>query len=254
MEQVKADVETVARTCSAHGEYRATQIKVLDRLLASPCPACNAAIAEDARREEREQQDRRRANTLLAAQIPARFRGLHFSDFRVASPDQRVALAIAQRYAETFADRLARGDSMLFVGAVGTGKTHLAATVLQAVIRNDYVGRYVTLHDMIGEVRAAWKSRDLTEDQVLGRFAHYDLLALDEFGNDVLSDVEARITFDLIDRRYANRRPTMAITNQNIERLLSIVGDRIVDRLCESRTTVAFSWASWRQRVTEEAP
>jgi DNA replication protein DnaC len=37
--------------------------------------------------------------------------------------------------------------------------------------------------------------------------------------------------FDIIDGRYENILPTILISNQNIENIKTLIGDRVVDRL-----------------------
>jgi polynucleotide 5'-kinase involved in rRNA processing len=54
--------------------------------------------------------------------------------------ENRIAYEAAWDYAQTFTDYRETGRSLLFLGDVGRGKTHLAAAILQEVLRQGYDG------------------------------------------------------------------------------------------------------------------
>jgi DNA replication protein DnaC len=67
------------------------------------------------------------------------------------------------------------------------------------------------------------------------------------------SDSEQTILFEILDRRYAEMRPTVLLTNQDRAGLKSFVGDRVFDRLSETSRWVAFDWKSYRPTARREA-
>ena len=114
---------------------------------------------------------------------------------------------------------------------------------------------------MISEIQASYGAEGKSESGEIDRFAHYDLLILDEI--DAISGKENAqlLLTEVINRRYANHRPVIAITNQKLEApeerradrvaervyaLKDFVGDRVYDRLRENGFPCVFGWASQR--------
>ena len=70
---------------------------------------------------------------------------------------------------------------------------------------------------------------------------------LDEVGSQFGSDTEKLFIFDIIDGRYQNMKPTILISNLDIDGIKDAIGDRCVDRLREGGgMMVAFNWGSQR--------
>ena len=63
------------------------------------------------------------------------------------------------------------------------------------------------------------------------------------------TDNEKAVLFDVVDRRYSEKRPTIFVTNLDADGLHEFVGDRIWDRLTEIVRWVPFTWGSQRPRA-----
>lgn len=244
--------ETRRASCPEHGEYDSRN---LIRNIWSKCPSCESARrAAEAEEEARRQQkiaERHHADRLHGARIPARFIGRSFDNFRADSEAQKSALTVARDYAEQFADNLQRGQGLIFSGLPGTGKSHLAAAILQTMLRRSVC--YVTCMDMIREVRDTWrKGSDRSELQLLETLGGMDLLAIDEIGVQYGTDSEQTIIFDVLDRRYRNVLPTILLTNQDHAGLKQYIGERTYDRLTETCRWVAFDWPSYRAQARKD--
>lgn len=189
-----------------------------------------------------------RQNTLKRCGVSPRYLGLAFDDFRADTDAKAAVLATARRVVDEWDSVLASGESFVFSGRLGTGKTHLAATIVQALIEKDVLRvRYVSALDMIRMVRETWRrDSDTSEIELLDRMAGYDLLVLDEVGVQYGTDAEKITTFDVINRRYQNVVPTIVVTNLNKSGLKEFVGERTFDRLRDPGTWVSFEWGSER--------
>lgn len=183
--------------------------------------------------------------------IPRRFASKTLDNYSANSAKQRKVADLCRNYVSHFEMVKDQGTSMVFCGKPGTGKTHLAyaiVNVLQA-IRVTAVVR--TAADMTSEVKEAYKSdhSDVTPTTVAEKFAHFDLLVIDEVGVQVSSDAEKRIFFNIINKRYENMLPTILISNLALKELTEFVGERVVDRMRENRGVVfAFDWGSYRKQ------
>ena len=84
--------------------------------------------------QEMEREERR----LTAAHIPERYRhcslDTYWTDFNGANPSLARALMNARKFAETYPVDTA-GNGLLFAGTAGVGKTHLAVSVLQRLVK-----------------------------------------------------------------------------------------------------------------------
>lgn len=253
MERSLPDGAVQVRKCERHGEFESRHII---RSVWSSCPACEAERREreraDAERREQAERERRHLEMLGAAAIPARFIGRTFENFRADTDGKRHALTVARDYAEDFAELSRRGAGLVFSGLPGTGKSHLATAILQALLGRDV--RYVTCMDLIRSIRETWrKDSERSEGQVLRYLERLDLLVIDEMGVQYGTDGEQTILFDVLDRRYREVRPTILLTNQDRAGLKAYVGERIFDRLAETCRWVPFDWESYRPTARKEA-
>lgn len=243
---------SVEKVCESHGPYISTRI-IGTRF--SRCPECQRLMAEARAMAEQKriaaELALRMEGWLGRAAIPARFIGRTFDTFNATTPEQKRALAALRDYAEDFDANAKRGHGLILTGKPGTGKSHLAVSVLQSL-----PGRYVmyaTCLDLIRMVRETWrKESQKSEREVLNHLGGLELLVIDEMGVQYGTDGEQTILFDVLDLRYRNVKPTILLTNQDSEGLKSYLGERSFDRLRETCRLVAFDWESYRPQARKE--
>ena len=130
----------VGKDCATHGAYTSSGMRYkigrMNREVWTPCPDCEEARLAGERQAEAEKAAnaaRQRLEALLEdAAIPRRFIGRTLQTYNAVTPEQKRALAVATDYAENFAQKAKRGDSLILLGAPGTGKSHLAAAMFTA--------------------------------------------------------------------------------------------------------------------------
>lgn len=257
-EDMRAPLGTRQETCPEHGVYESTGVRYLrSREIWTRCPDC----------EERRQADEAKAKAEAAARqaqaeieylmdqaaIPARFAGRSLDNFKAATPQQLSALSIAREYAENFERHSEKGDMLVFMGSPGTGKSHLATSILQALMPKR-CGLYVTCMGMIRAIRATWrKDSEKSEAEVLSMLESVPLLVIDEIGVQYDTDGEKTLIFEVLDRRYRQLMPTILLTNQSKSGLKDFLGERAFDRLTETAKWVVFDWPSYRAQARKEA-
>lgn len=107
--------------------------------------------------------------------------------------------------------------------------------------------RYATQSAMGREFRATYqRDADCSETAVFAKFGNTRVLLLDELGAGSTEHTD-RLLFEVLDERYANRRPTVIATNHPRDHLRDVLGERLFDRLKEEATFVAFDWESARK-------
>jgi DNA replication protein DnaC len=220
------------------------------------CSACNLAERQreedEAKRKAEEQRQARLESKLKAAGIPPALRDRSFTDYQVESADQQRALDAVREFADNFWSRhLPAGAVLVLAGERGNGKGHLAIACAKQVMQRG-TAMYLRTSDLIRMVRATWR-RDSkqSEQEVIDALCALDLLVIDEVGVQRGTDDEQIILFDVIDRRYADLRPTVLITNLNGAAFEEMIGPRIMDRLVERAVYVRFNWESYRGRVSQ---
>ncbi|RQR98587.1 ATP-binding protein [Burkholderia sp. Bp8991] len=238
--------------CEKHGAYEeiGTMLSILNRTIWYGCNRCGTELrtAEESRRSAEFERNRqhRIEQRLKIAGIPRRFIDRNFHSFFADTKEKLFALKIASDFAANFAENSNDGNSLIFSGRHGTGKTHLAVAVGLAVMVHSTV-IYVNALDLIRMVRDTWRrGSPLTELDVLNDLSSVGLLIVDEVGVQYGTEGEKVILFDVINRRYRDSKPMILLTNLNRDGMKDFLGDRSFDRLREIGTWVIFDWTSYR--------
>ncbi len=257
----KVDLGTRPGSCEQHGDFEEAghRLSLFKREIWSGCLACAEAKREAERAAILAAESRRiaeiREDAIGQAAIPLRFRSRTFDAFVADTPEKQRALSVARDYAEDFDENMKTGRGLVFSGLPGTGKSHLAAAIALHLIDNSrrWV-QYTSCMGLIRAVRETWRSdSDVTERRVLNKFGReIDLLMIDEVGVQYGTDSEQTILFEILDRRYAEMRPTILLTNQGKDGLRKYVGERVYDRLIETSRMVVFDWESYRPQARRE--
>lgn len=237
--------------CPAHGPYtsRGTRYTVgKGREVWTPCAECTAAERERERAEalqaEQIRQQERLAEALGRAAIPARFMGSSFESYRADTPAQQAVLQACREYAARFDEHRRTGESLVLIGRRGTGKTHLATAILQALLP-EHVGLYTTAQDMVSMIRSTWGGAGNTES-VMRVLYGVPLLVVDEVGVQGGTENEQALLFQVLDHRYRERKPVLLMGNMRIAEMQQYLGERVHDRLREIAQVRVCDWESYR--------
>jgi len=189
------------------------------------CKRCNDRgwiIQDRAARECPCRIETRTERLLAAANLPPKFEGKTWKDFRTNHDNQRVAgmLAKVRNMSSRFVDKFMidgkpRPTGLFFVGRPGCGKSHLATTVIQEVIKRHGVpALFVNFTVLINAIRNSYdeKSTEAT-NQVLHRPMNVPLVLIDEIGRERPTDHTMDILHLLLETRYLARLPTIFTAN-----------------------------------------
>lgn len=241
--------ETRPGSCERHGPFKSRRVC---GAVWSKCPTCAAEHeAEDLARVVQRAETNRAADwerRLHLSGLPERFLDRSLECYTANTPGQGRALAFAQRYADDFERVRESGRCGIFIGGVGTGKTHLAAGIGLRVLQQGRSVLYSTVLRAVRRVKDTWsRGAGETEGAAIAAFVAPDLLLLDEVGVQFGSETERLILFDVLNERYEQRRPTLLLSNLDVEGLRGFLGERVFDRLREDGgEVVVFDWPSHR--------
>lgn len=185
--------------------------------------------------------------------IPARFIGLTFEDFGIECEEQQKILRFCEEYVSRFDSITYKGQTIVFSGGVGTGKTMLAMLMKQALMKMGYAAHYESVSFFIDKIdKRAWHLK-YTIHNIIDEYSNYPLLIIDDLtcGTGLVKSLSDRDRFFLsaiIEQRYQNNLSTILITNHDEEKLKEVLGDEMIKRLNEFGLTLTFNWDSYRQK------
>lgn len=146
-------------------------------------------------------------------------------------------------------------QNILLIGGVGTGKTHLAYAVVNALAKKKTASSgyryyseekviYRPIKSIIDNIRAAWKDPESAE---MDAYCTCPVLIIDEIGVQYGTENERTELYEVFNRRYEDELPIIAISNHDKDALLKILGQRIYDRLTGGAAIFELTGRSYRQ-------
>lgn len=180
------------------------------------------------------------------------YRDKIFSDFETKIDDQARIKKIAERYVETFSERLQEGSGLIFSGCPGTGKTLLSMIIYQALVEVGHSVSYERTLQFLRSLKDANFTSHSAYQSLLDHQKRIPLLIIDEvtkgYGGKggCLADWEQQMLFDLIDLRYQLKLCTLVISNHTQSDIISRLGNSTIDRLFEKNVFLSFNWGSYR--------
>lgn len=140
---------------------------------------------------------------------------------------QRGELAAAYATAQAYAATL-RGW-LYFYGGYGSGKSHLAAAIVNAAAERQIVGAYASVPRLLDFVKDGYG--DNTSGERLRALVEAPLLVLDDLGTEALTPTNRQLLFDLLNARDESQgnRATVITSNVHFDdpRFDGRIGDRI---------------------------
>ncbi len=142
------------------------------------------------------------------------------------------------------------GHSVLILGAVGVGKTHLATALGHIGIRRRLSVHAARADKLFTRLRAARLDNTLAAE--MRKLARVDLLILDDFALRNLDTTETNDFYELIVERH-RKKATIVTSNRDPSEWLSMMSDALlaqsaIDRLTSGAHTLIIEGPSYRQR------
>lgn len=179
--------------------------------------------------------------------IGKRFKKRRFETFEVTNRN-KAAYEMCKHFCDTFK---ADSTGILLTGGYGTGKTHLAAAIINEMIKQNIVGAFVVVADLMRLIRRSFDEKENVDLQkVFDTVKKSELLVLDDLGAEKSSDWVREQLFILINARYENMLPTVITTNKKLEELAenNVLGQRIASRIAEMTDGVMINVDDYRLR------
>ena len=163
-----------------------------------------------------------------------------FENFEVNSNNKKVYQCL-KNYSEKLVNEVER-KGLILVGNNGVGKTHLACSIANELIKNGIPIIYGTLINLLAELKNTYDVyNNISEMKIIKLYEKVDLLIIDDLGKEKPSEWGLEKLFTIINSRYENNLPVIITTNYDQNSLidrLSINGEietakSIISRLYE---------------------
>lgn len=158
---------------------------------------------------------------------------------------------ICKIYAKAFfkKDKEKNGVGMLLYGDSGTGKTFDSACIANYLMARGKSVMALSMGLYFSRLKKEWSD---IEVEILRKTKDCDLLIIDDFGAEKISDWVLEKIFLLIDTRYKAEKPMIISTNLENSEILKLYGKRIAERIAEMCYPLCYDGDSKRVGVKEK--
>jgi DNA replication protein DnaC len=205
-----------------------------------------AELAEASRQAKAD----RIARLFEQAKLGARFKEKTFKAWQKRE-DMQHAFDAAYRYTMFWDKHLKDGTGMLMFGPVGTGKSHLAAAIVNELIPREVTAIFQGAPELLRLFRATYDAESkVKEAELMQALVEADLLVVDDIGAEKWTEYTEALLYQIIDARYRDKRPLVVTTNLSLTTpplLETAIGPRALDRLIETCELIEVGGTSYRK-------
>lgn len=226
----------------------------------------------------------RASRIFTRARIPERYRHCDFDNFdtdleyEIGTPSEisawnrslEQARLVVQAFTRDYPAGIEHG--LLLMGSCGVGKTHLAVSVLQALMRRGHSCLFYDYRELLKEIQDSYNPENAsTELGVLDPVVKAEVLLLDDLGASKPSLWALETIGHILNARYNDNRVTLVTTNfidadtnpRPVTRPSSLrpsavedsladrIGGRIRSRLYEMCRTIEVSAPDYRKEIRQ---
>lgn len=196
---------------------------------------------------------------LRFANIPELFRELTLKTFRAdiyREPESVVKINLAcnivKRYLANFEEMEAAGMGLYLVSHTkGSGKTRMAAGIANELMAREKQVKFAVSSAILKEIKDTWhEGSDYTESRLIDQLCLTEVLIVDDFGAEKISDWVNEKFYQILNERYVRRKVTIFTSNEKL--CESKYDERIISRLKENCYEVDFPEESVRELLAEQ--
>lgn len=141
-----------------------------------------------------------------------------------------------------------RNNSVIFMGSVGGGKTHLSLAIANELMKRGIGVIYMGYRESI--IRLKQNVMDeVNYERLMKRYKNCKVLLIDDLFKDSITPSDVNIIFEIVNHRYFNNLPMIISTERGRDELLKIdqaIGSRILEMCGEYCVELKGSRLSYR--------
>ena len=197
----------------------------------------------------------RQESKLRFATIPETYKNVRLKDVSIKYYEKqeskdtvKATLEFIKWYMENLEENIEMGKGIYFWSSVkGSGKTMIASAIANELI-NKYkrYAKFATSLDILDEIKATYDPHTQeNESKLLNDLVTTDFLVIDDFGTERVSDWAGEKFYQIVNRRYINKKITFYTSNLDLKTLK--YDDRIQSRIRERSYIVHYPEESVRE-------
>jgi len=177
-----------------------------------------------------------------------------FNSYKTNTPDRNRQKAVMWSFVHGLIEKQLDGHNwVVMCGPCGTGKTHLAAAVLNHLVTlGAHKSLFVSWVDYLNRIKASFDPQSPERTGDLRRRLHSaKLLIIDDLDKVKVTDWARETLYDVLNRRYDRNLATVMTCNAQASDLMTLLGAPNFDRFCEVQyAVVEFKGKSYRSGIT----
>jgi DNA replication protein DnaC len=209
----------VTTNCTIHGDN-------VESLINRKCALCYKQKIED---QELIELQERLSRIKELSLIPKRFRNSLFDNYYPTNEKSQLFLEFCKEYEFNI--------NVLMLGSTGTGKTHLACSLMDRGIKIGLSCNYIKFYQL-ADIKI--RKPKLFDELLICGF-----LVIDEYGQQD-SDFKSHLLSEIIDLRYDNEVYTVLISNLAADKFRDSIPAPLYSRLKENVIVKNCEWEDYR--------
>ncbi|MBP3930352.1 MAG: ATP-binding protein [Peptostreptococcaceae bacterium] len=181
-------------------------------------------------------ESKREKERIEKSGIKDRLDNNRFDNYKADNEQRKIAKSICIKYIKEFEQN--KGSKVLLLqGQVGSGKTHLAISTINYLLKK-YGVRYMSYTKDISELKFNMTDQELYQKKI-SEYRNVSILYIDDLfkGFEKIQDynkarAELRIMYDIINYRYDNKKAMIITSELNINQLLEL-DEALASRILE---------------------
>ena len=215
------------KVIKSDSEYRCDKCRdmtfIIDDGVAIPCECRALREAEE---------------ILKRSGISSEFRNKTFDNFNYLNDVQVMeAYKVARGYVRDFESiEKSRSNSIMFMGQVGCGKTHLSLAIANCLMDRGVGVLYMGYRDSVVRIKQNIMDQAYYHRE-MNRYKNCRVLLVDDLFKGNITGSDVNVMFEIVNPRYLNGLPVIVSCEKGVEGILDIdegVGSRLVE-MCKER-------------------
>ena len=225
----------------------------LEKVSEYKCDKCRdiTYIVEDGEARECECKALRDCEDILRRSgISEAFRKKRFDNFDFSRDKATMdGYKIATGYALNFKDKEKdRDNSIMFIGQVGSGKTHLSLAIANELMDSGVGVLYMGYREVVTGIKQNIMDQ-VYYHREMNRYKNCRVLLVDDLFKGSITGSDVNVMFEIVNHRYFNNFPMIISSEKRREELLKIdeaIGSRILEMCGEYNVELKGSRLNYR--------